>query len=529
MKWAMIISFFAISFNLWAAPNFDQDLRLLKEAARVYPSLIQNFKTDILPLSQKTKQNPQYLLTIAENDKLQEFWRSFHDMRMVLGVLKSTYKDEPETAPGSFIKYLSSIMLLNSGAELVTAVWNNDLMRKRLDITSSREVPQGTFHSLENEIFKSIKTDEKEASVADVPTYLEIEPLEDLAQEYVSFENEKAAMPASAAELFSFLEEQKTRREFFRPFLESFKNRLTLKTRNLSYAFNGIYYKIFTKISTWIGDAKVYRRNPELHYGDTYIKKDLAKSFLDKLEPGDLVISRGNWFLSNAFLPGFWPHSTIYLGESSKLKNSLDGDLEVQNYFTQKCFKEALPCFNLSTYLELSQKTKKAWANYLTRDEHGEDRVLIEATSDGVILSTVYAYMADFLAGMRPQVSKLEKAKAILQAFTKFGLEYDFDFDLRQEDRLVCSALLDKSYRSEPSLGKRGIHFEKYYAQTLGRPNLPPTNLVVKTYDERLGVNQELKFAAFLKGDKKTNSALFVSEDVFYASRLWPKWSFMQE
>lgn len=529
MKWGFLLFSFVFSFNLLAASIFPDDIRLLKEAVHNYPVLMQNFRSEILPLVQKTKNNPQVIFTIKENEDLQKFWSSYHDLRMVLGVILANYKDQDNSNDVRFIKYLSSLMLLNSATEIVTSVWDNPLMRKKLDFVNPKEVPQGTFHSMENEIFKNVHFDEKTIEFDDIPTYINPIAVDEVHGAFVAFFYSRISLPSYAQELFPFLQEQEKKREFFRPFLESFQNRLTLKARNISYLFMDLYYKGFTKISTWLGDTKVFRRDPDLHYGNTYIKKDLAEVFLTKLQPGDLVISRGNWFLSNIFLPGFWPHSTIYLGEPSKLKNYFDTDSAVLDYFQEHCQLEALPCYNLSTYLELSAKTKNGWQDFQLSDSHGEAKVLIEATSDGVILSSVYSYMSDFLGGMRPQLSKLEKAKAIVEAFKKFGLEYDFDFDLRNEDRLVCSALLDKSYRPEPAFGKIGLHFEKYYTLTLGRPGLPPTNLATKTYDERGGMNQELKFVAFLKGDKRTNSAIFAAEQTFYDSRAWPKWSFMQK
>ncbi len=32
------------------------------------------------------------------------------------------------------------------------------------------------------------------------------------------------------------------------------------------------------------------------------------------MEPGDIIVARQNWYLSNIGLPGFWPHAELYVG-----------------------------------------------------------------------------------------------------------------------------------------------------------------------------------------------------------------------
>jgi len=527
MKFVLFFVLMISSFTIYASSLVEKDLALLKETSKVLLPTMNDFRERIIPIMKKTEDDSSYILSLSENDSLNDFWTTYHNARVVLGVLQSTYKDEKNNPDAAFIYYLSSLLLHNSATEIVVSVWDNDIMRKKLDMTNPKEVPQGTFHSMENEIFDANLGDK---TIKRIPTFFEMPDIKLARDTFNQHLLRFAPTSPLVDELNPILKDQEKLRKKYRSFIEDSMNVLTLGWRNLQYTFYEIYYDLFAKISTWIGDTKVFRQNSELHYGDTFISKKLANDFLNKLNSGDLVIGRGNWFLSNAFMVGFWPHSTIYLGNATKLKKSFDNDQEVQDYFTTVCRSEGIVCYNLSTYLEASKRTKEAWSDYLIPDSHGDEKVMIEATSDGVILSSVYGYMADFLAGMRPLLGQVDKAKAIVESFKRFGLPYDFDFDLRNEDRLVCSALLDKSYRPEPLYGKQGIHFETNYTTKLGRPVLPPNNIVVKAFEENVLAQRakELVFVAFLKGDKASNSAIFADEKTFYQSRLWPRWSFMQ-
>ena len=42
--------------------------------------------------------------------------------------------------------------------------------------------------------------------------------------------------------------------------------------------------------------------------------------------PGDIVVVRQNWFISNIGLPGFWPHAELYLGTVAELQRYFDED-----------------------------------------------------------------------------------------------------------------------------------------------------------------------------------------------------------
>ncbi|MEO6034047.1 MAG: 1-acyl-sn-glycerol-3-phosphate acyltransferase [Verrucomicrobiota bacterium] len=61
-------------------------------------------------------------------------------------------------------------------------------------------------------------------------------------------------------------------------------------------------YRIKTLVSTWIGDTKI--REPR--EGKALIRPEQVTELRRKLQPGDIMLERRNWFLSNAFLPGYW-------------------------------------------------------------------------------------------------------------------------------------------------------------------------------------------------------------------------------
>src|SRR5262249_54013007 len=110
-----------------------------------------------------------------------------------------------------------------------------------------------------------------------------------------------------------------------------------------------------------------------------------------------------------------------------------------------------------------------------------------------------HAFAVDYLAAMRPRLSKLEKAKAIEHAFKYQGRPYDFEFDFLSDSTLVCTELVYKSY--QPAADQKGLKID--LVDVAGRRTLP-ANELVKLFDQQYGKpEQQLDFVAFYDGHEK--------------------------
>lgn len=520
----------------------ERDIALLYESFMQIDGLMQHFQQVILPIAAKVEADENYMLTITQSMEIDQFWERFNDIRITFHTLYASYQNTPVAREMPYeqgiLKMAPLVGLVYPAAILVKRFWNSPRMIKILDGAANLQIPFGSYMSMQNEVFYQQRNLWREA---DDSKFLMLYPAYDLEGETNRWQQFSLALAAPTPvlqqiETLSKLYYQAYHKE--RAFFSSTTNLLTLWARNASYQFKTAFYRQFLKISTWIGDTKVKRIDPDYYNGKTLIKLSDAKKLQQKLQTGDVLTSRSNWFLSNAFLPGFWPHSFIYLGHWTELATFFKNDQETNAYYAKLCEKQKLTCQDFVGYLQLNESTKAAWQSYLQKDDHQFDHVLIEATSEGVHFSSIrHTFLNDYLGVMRPKLSKLQIAQTVENTFYHFGKEYDFYLDWASDDRIVCSELVSKSYQSDLSMGKIGIDFnysidqKMYVEKVMGRIAIPVINLVRKAYDENvLKVRPaQFEFVAFLKGVKATDSAVFASEQEFYQSRLWPKWSFMQE
>src|SRR6185503_8802981 len=77
----------------------------------------------------------------------------------------------------------------------------------------------------------------------------------------------------------------------------------------------GLAYKGQAFISTWLGSTRV--RVPR--EGARMISEKQLAEMRQQLKPGDILIERQNWYLSRAFMPGFWAHAALYVGTTNDL------------------------------------------------------------------------------------------------------------------------------------------------------------------------------------------------------------------
>lgn len=241
-----------------------------------------------------------------------------------------------------------------------------------------------------------------------------------------------------------------------------------------------LHYQTQSAISTWIGDFRI--REP--HEGHTLIAPEQLAELRTQLRPGDILLERRNWYLSNAFLPGYWPHGALYVGTIDDLKErGLDQNEHVQAH----------------------------WEEFSQKDHDGHDHVIIEAVSEGVIFSTLEHSIGggDSVAVLRPNLTEEQKNEAIARGFSYSGRPYDFEFDFESTDKLVCTEVVYRSY------GANSGPIDFPVVNILGRPTLPAINLVRKFRDERNSPNPQLQFIAFLDGDITTGTSTVRDEQAF--------------
>jgi hypothetical protein len=149
------------------------------------------------------------------------------------------------------------------------------------------------------------------------------------------------------------------------------------------------------------------------------LPRAIAEQLRSQLCPGDVLITRKEFALTNYFLPGFWPHAALYVGQEAELQ-----ELNLANDFM---FLSWLPVFRQCGPAD-------------------EGRV-VEALKDGVRLRSVSTPLScDAVALVRPRLTKGEIANALARGFHFVGRPYDFDFDFSRSDRMVCTEVVYRSY-----------------------------------------------------------------------------------
>jgi len=162
------------------------------------------------------------------------------------------------------------------------------------------------------------------------------------------------------------------------------------------------------------------------------------------LEPGDVLVVRKEYALTNYFLPGHWPHAALYLGRL-----------------------ELLTALGLHEH----EHAKPRWTKLLEAASETPHRV-IESMRDGVrIRSLASPFASDSIVVLRPQLAAAEILTALGRVLAHEGKGYDFDFDFRRSDRLVCTEVV---YRAYDGMGSLQIPL----TWRAGRPTLSGSDLI---------------------------------------------------
>ncbi len=240
-------------------------------------------------------------------------------------------------------------------------------------------------------------------------------------------------------------------------------------------------HDVTASLATFMADTYLAKRPP-------YIRSRQVARVRPLLKPGDIILVRRDWKLSNPWMQGFWTHAALYVGDAEALRSlGVADEPAVRNHL------EARGAFAAD----------------------GSPCTVIEALGEGVIFTSLPRTMfADYAAALRPGLGDEQIARVIVRAFGHIGKPYNFDFDFDNTDSLICTQLVYLSFEGM-------LDFE--LKQIMGRTLLTPLSIARAFERERRRPEGKLAFVLFLDGNPKTRRAGLSSEEAFLESIARPR------
>jgi len=208
--------------------------------------------------------------------------------------------------------------------------------------------------------------------------------------------------------------------------IESVLERVTHKSQLKTDSVLLLGYESMNTMSKAFGNSigLVYTRQGKL-FG---MAEKERNQIVSELRPLDVLIERTPFRLTDKFIPGYFGHIAIWVGTPQDLKN-----LGIWDH-------------------ELVKKHHKSL-------EAG--RSIVEALRPGVQINSMKQFLnVDDFGVLRHKTLTIEQTRQhLLRAFKQIGKDYDFNFDVETDKRIVCSELAyvvftDEKWPTERSLGR---------------------------------------------------------------------------
>lgn len=193
-------------------------------------------------------------------------------------------------------------------------------------------------------------------------------------------------------------------------------------------------------------------------------KQNIIK-YLENANPWDIFLSRWNWNASNLSIPGFWKHMSMYIGTWKYLKNNFKWD-----------------------FLD---------------DLIDKNHYIIEANDKWISILNIYDFIIhnDYLWVFRTNFKKEKIKRSIKNSLSNVWKNYDYNFNFYSDKRLVCSALVLKSYAKESYKDEWiDIELEKIGISL----TYPPNNFIKKVIEEWFKNKSEIEWVFFIDSLEKT-------------------------
>ena len=449
--------------------NIQNDFQTYQELCMAIDVNIDMFETTGLLQKDVTT------LSVDEKAQLKELWYQGLMLFLECNVLKEKYSgfyliDYNEVSQlhsdAFFLEYATYIAQYEACMKLYQMVNDNEFMETFLN-EKTENIPEKTFFAMKQILFNPTVALRTNAGSG----YYQ------LVKQDISFDN------------VTKLDFEKRNKNFFKIQLKNpqnfIDNPLDILEETATEAWLPLQKEVAVKMS-YIRTAK----------RDYHINPEIINQHQAILEPGDIMFQRRNWHMTNIGIPGFWPHTALYIGSLDEL-TSFFGEDKVKQL--QKEYPEVCKMLN-------------------SRDENSYPYSVIEAIRPGVVIQSFQkSANCDYLAVVRADFSKQQKFEIVRNAFKHYQKPYDLNFDFTTDNELVCSELIYKAYAP--------VNSEIFQTEiNNGRPLLPPNQMA-----KQVATNSIFKTILFIDSSEKEKKAFNAPTENFTSTPYRPKWDILQK
>jgi hypothetical protein len=427
----------------------------------------------------------------SEEDRVLAVFQSYRALRIGLLRTMSDYAgfeavENPDTQTRCFLmSFAASAQMMHLSLELVRDYGDRAMVRAKLN-EEARGVRAGEFDAIEDELSSRQTTDHFMAMAAHFE--------KNIARWKLGNAFPPQDMDWIEARSRAAISYVKANR------IDTADTWARMALRRAKQDLRSTTYSAQMLTAQFVNDIRLVKRPARID--DLFVTEHIEP----KLQPGDILLERRNWYLKNAFLPGYWPHAVMYVGTEEDLEelgilDDIRGLGEVAS--------SVLSSPGNIVYI-------KPIDAYRQPAPDGRRHTVIEAISQGVMFRSVQrSLLTDYAAVLRPRLSREQIGRAIVRAFSHYGKPYDFEFDFFSADKLVCTELLYRAYE-----GKDNLQFP--LVRLMGRDTLPADEIVRIFTRERETMpdsERRLSLIMFVDWDQeKKKLYIHTDEDIFSKS-----------
>lgn len=180
----------------------------------------------------------------------------------------------------------------------------------------------------------------------------------------------------------------------------------------------------------------------------TKLPADETASMKLAMQPLDILLEKTPFRLTDQFIPGFYGHVAIWAGTEFELK--------------------ALGVWDHPTVVPYHEKIRTG-------------HFIIEALRPGVQINTLdhFLNIDDMLVLRDESLTKEQKKEFLIRAFAQIGKDYDFNFDVETDKKIVCSEIVyvvfhNIDWPTEKALGRHTISPDHVASKVFDGTNLKP-------------------------------------------------------